>query len=88
MSDLVLWDYYIEEELRFGPSYDMEYAEIDLTLQDEGNLDPRETNKTLTKGSFWQKIKFISDIKFQLLYTYIWTTLHKIIFLKDNIEGT
>ena len=54
MSDLVLWDYYIEEELRFGPCYDMEYAEIDLTLQDEGNLDPRETNKTLTKGNFWQ----------------------------------
>ena len=73
MSDLVLWDYYIEEELRFGPCYDMEYAEIDLTLQDEGNLDPRETNKTLTKGSFWQKHKFIADIKFQLLYTYIHT---------------
>jgi len=26
MSDLVLWDYYIKEELRYGPSYDLEIA--------------------------------------------------------------
>ncbi|XP_023320914.1 myotubularin-related protein 13 isoform X8 [Eurytemora carolleeae] len=78
MSDLVLWDYYIEEELRFGPCYDMEYAEIDLTLQDEGNLDPRETNKTLTKGydtmvrdhpnSSSKLLKDIQDLETELGY--------------------
>jgi len=55
MSDLVLWDYYIMEELRYGPSYDMEIAELELqqeeevdSLSDQPSL--RLAKHTLTHG--------------------------------------
>ena len=51
-SDLVIWDYYIKEELRHGPFYDPEYAEMDLAQEDEGNLcEARAQTSTITQGN-------------------------------------
>ena len=35
MSDLVLWDYYVREELRFGPPYDLEIAGLETAQEEE-----------------------------------------------------
>ena len=54
MSDLVLWDYYIREELRHGPSFDIELASQDNDLEEEalaGDMGGvRLGQHTLTKG--------------------------------------
>ena len=39
MSDLVVWDYYIKEELRHGPSYDVELTHMDLAVEEETAID-------------------------------------------------
>jgi myotubularin-related protein 5/13 len=39
MSDLVVWDYYIKEELRHGPSYDVELTHMDLAMEEETAID-------------------------------------------------
>ena len=35
ISDLVLWDYYIKEELRGGPAYDLEIAGLEAMAEDD-----------------------------------------------------
>ena len=51
LSDLQLWDYYVREELRHGPYYDPEYAEIDATQEEEGHTGEIRAKKcTLTQG--------------------------------------
>jgi len=55
MSDLVLWDYYVKEELRYGPAYDLEIAGLELqqeqevdSLTDQPSL--RLAKHTMTRG--------------------------------------
>ena len=58
-SDLVIWDYYIKEELRHGPFFDPEYAELDMAQEDEGNLcEIRSNQSTITQGmnEYWDKL--------------------------------
>ena len=51
ISDLLLWDYYIKEELRSGPAYDLELAGLDL-LEEESDVmvEPGQTRQSLTQG--------------------------------------
>ena len=51
ISDLSLWDYYIKEELRSGPAYDLELAGLDL-LEEESDvtLEPGQARVSLTQG--------------------------------------
>ena len=51
ISDLSLWDYYIKEELRSGPAYDLELAGLDL-LEEESDVmvEPGQTRQSLTQG--------------------------------------
>ena len=55
LSDLVLWDYYVKEELRYGPAYDLEIAGLELqqeqevdSLTDQPSL--RLAKHTMTRG--------------------------------------
>ena len=58
LSDLVLWDYYTGEEMRHGPPYDPEYADLDLASDEEvksmvGDLSGYGPAKsTLTQGDY------------------------------------
>ena len=51
ISDLSLWDYYIKEELRSGPAYDLELAGLDL-LEEESDVmvEPGQARHSLTLG--------------------------------------
>jgi len=51
MSDLVLWDYYIKEELRYGPSYDLEIAGLELQQEQEVDSMTEQPSMRLTKYS-------------------------------------
>ena len=60
LSDLVLWDYYTGEELRHGPPYDPEYADLDVAADEEvkslgGDISTslRPVKSTLTQGEFF-----------------------------------
>lgn len=56
--DLEIWEYFLREELRHGPSYDPELLDLDLAAEDELNsstdtvsLSPSDAQKTtLTSG--------------------------------------
>jgi len=55
MSDLVLWDYYVKEELRYGPSYDLEIAGLELQREQEVDCltdqpSMRLANHSMTHG--------------------------------------
>ena len=76
LSDLVLWDYYIREELRHGPSYDPEYTEADLSLEEDGNVavlgkETRSEQITLTQG--------LTIIPLQSFFTFC--TIYLIIYI-------
>ena len=51
ISDLSLWDYYIKEELRSGPAYDLELAGLDL-LEEESDVmvEPGQARHSITRG--------------------------------------
>ena len=60
LSDLVLWDYYTGEELRHGPPYDPEYADLDVAADEEvkslgGDISTsfRPVKSTLTQGELF-----------------------------------
>jgi hypothetical protein len=56
LSDLAVWDYYTGEELRHGPPYDPEYADLDLSADEEVKslsdvtASGRPVKSTLTQG--------------------------------------
>ena len=48
-SDLVLWDYYTKEELRYGAPYDMEIAGLELQQEEEVDSLTDQSNSKLSK---------------------------------------
>jgi hypothetical protein len=66
LSDLVLWDYYTGEELRHGPPYDPEYADLDLAADEEvkslasGDLSgyQRHVKSTLNQGDLCPSLPY------------------------------
>ena len=51
ISDLVLWDYYVKEELRGGPAYDLEIAGMEADAEDEADGSMISDTGLLTRGS-------------------------------------
>ena len=68
LSDLVLWDYYTGEEMRHGPPYDPEYADLDLASDEEvkslvGDLSGYGPAKsTLTQGDYSVDLDLVYSI--------------------------
>lgn len=38
ISNLVIWDYYVKEDLAHGPTYDLEMMSLEGTSEEEGSL--------------------------------------------------
>ena len=51
ISDLVLWDYYVKEELRGGPAYDLEIAGMEADTEDEADGSLISDSGLLTRAS-------------------------------------
>ena len=76
MSDLVLWDYYIKEELRYGPSYDLEIAGLELQQEQEVDSMTEQPSMRLTKYSMTH-----GKLKEKMLICLIFLSLYQVMII-------
>lgn len=49
LPNLNVWQYYLNEELAHGPSYDLEIIQLDMQQEEEAEAADGISNKTLRK---------------------------------------